>query len=299
MLTEEFIITAYCIIDDLLKTIIKQFTKLRRRGPRPQLSDSELITMEVVGEFLHMDKDKQIHRYFKDHWSKLFPNIPDRTVFVRQSANLWKIKQLIREKVLDQLGVKLCEGIRIIDGFPMPICNFRRAHFSKLFNCVASYDYCASKAQKYYGFKGHLLIDENGTVIDANVTAANIDEREVLFSMTDRMSPLLLGDKGYLLNDTRKAELSEQSIQLETPFRKNMKEHRHPSFLKWMNKTRRLIETVISQLSERFSIEKVRARDLWHLTNRMTRKLLAHNLCQLIARSKGIHNLRFVTILES
>ncbi|MEI8248800.1 MAG: IS982 family transposase, partial [Lentisphaerota bacterium] len=31
-------------------------------------------------------------------------------------------------------------------------------------------------------------------------------------------------------------------------------------------------------LSERFKIEKVRARDLWHLTVRAQRKLLAHTV---------------------
>jgi hypothetical protein len=37
---------------------------------------------------------------------------------------------------------------------------------------------------------------------------------------------------------------------------------------------RRLVETVIGQLDGQFHIEKVRARDLWHLTNRFDRKLL-------------------------
>ena len=41
---------------------------------------------------------------------------------------------------------------------------------------------------------------------------------------------------------------------------------------------RRLVETVIGQLADRFNIEKVRARDLWHLTNRFVRKLLTHTV---------------------
>ncbi|WP_394699484.1 hypothetical protein [uncultured Desulfobacter sp.] len=42
--------------------------------------------------------------------------------------------------------------------------------------------------------------------------------------------------------------------------------------------TRRLVETVIGQLKEQFQIEKIRARNLWHLTNRLTRKILSHTL---------------------
>lgn len=42
--------------------------------------------------------------------------------------------------------------------------------------------------------------------------------------------------------------------------------------------TRRLIETVLGQLVERFHLGTIRARDLWHLTNRINRKLLAHTV---------------------
>jgi hypothetical protein len=58
-----------------------------------------------------------------------------------------------------------------------------------------------------------------------------------------------------------------------------MKEDKPKGFLKWLVSTRRLVETVIGQLSERFNIEKVRARDLWHEISRFWRKLLAHMMC--------------------
>ena len=45
-------------------------------------------------------------------------------------------------------------------------------------------------------------------------------------------------------------------------------------------KVRRRVETVIGQLVERFNIEKVWARDVFHLTNRFTRKLLGHEPLQ-------------------
>ena len=292
MLLIDFIITVFCKIDDMLKTITKG-KRLRQRGPSPQLSDSEVITMEIVGEYLNKDKEKDIHGYFKRHWSKLFPKIPERTTFARQCANLWAIKQRIRREFVKILLKMNQQPLRIIDGFPMPICNFRRAHFSKIFKGRCAYGYCASKNQNYYGFKGHLLVDAYGTIVDVIVAPANIDEREAIFEMAEKIISRLLGDKGYILKESRKQELKDMGIKVETPLRDNMHETRSTKYLRWMNKTRRIIETVIGQLAERFRIEKVRARDLWHLTNRITRKLLAHNLTQLIARSQGIFNLRF------
>jgi hypothetical protein len=58
-----------------------------------------------------------------------------------------------------------------------------------------------------------------------------------------------------------------------------MKDPRPKGLVKILLRVRRLIETVIGQLVERFKIEKVWARDTFHLTSRINRKLLAHTLC--------------------
>ena len=63
-------------------------------------------------------------------------------------------------------------------------------------------------------------------------------------------------------------------------------------------KVRRLVETVISQLTERFHIERVHARDLWHLANRFIRKLLAHTLGVFLNKRLGHQPLLFETLVE-
>mgnify|MGYP000073020807 CR=1 FL=1 len=67
-------------------------------------------------------------------------------------------------------------------------------------------------------------------------------------------------------------------MTLHTPLRTNMKDSRPASQVKALNNRRRLIETVIGQLTKRFHIEQVRARNLWHLTVRIERKLLTHTI---------------------
>ncbi len=47
---------------------------------------------------------------------------------------------------------------------------------------------------------------------------------------------------------------------------------------KGQKRRRKIVETVISQLEQRFNIGTVKARDSWHLTNRITRKVLAHTV---------------------
>ncbi len=55
--TEEFIIAVYCCVDDCLRKIT-QGKRIRARGFAPSLSDSEVLTMEIVGEFQGLDCDR-------------------------------------------------------------------------------------------------------------------------------------------------------------------------------------------------------------------------------------------------
>ena len=58
MSIEEFIIFVYLIIDELYPIVVNK--PLRTRGFPPALTDIEIITMQIVGEFLGMDTDKSI-----------------------------------------------------------------------------------------------------------------------------------------------------------------------------------------------------------------------------------------------
>ena len=98
MQLDELIITMFCQIDDVVKA---QFPvrSLRHRGPLPHLSDSEVMTMEVVGEYLGLNTEKAIYQYFCRHGRHFFPRLPDRSNFVRQcAATLW-----LKRRFLDQL----------------------------------------------------------------------------------------------------------------------------------------------------------------------------------------------------
>ena len=49
-----FIVIIYCLIDDWLQ----EQPRYRSRGPQPTVSDSKLLTIEVVGAFLGHGTDK-------------------------------------------------------------------------------------------------------------------------------------------------------------------------------------------------------------------------------------------------
>lgn len=294
MSEEHFIVTVFCLIDDTLKKL--SLPPLRKRGFAPAISDSEVITIEIVGEFLGRHEDKSIWSYFFTHWRHLFPGLRHRTTFLRQAANLWYVKQAIQSALAENLGA-YDDNIHIADGFPLPVCGFRRANGSKLFKEHAAYGRCASKNMTYYGFQGLISINFNGVISGITVTAANIDERDALWDIINKMRGLLIGDKGFI-RPVLKEDLAEIGIDLQYLVKKNMKDERPESFTELLKSKRRLVETVIGQLTERFEIEKTKARDLWHLTNRIARKILSHTVSVFMNKMIGNPPLQLALLLK-
>ena len=132
----------------------------------------------------------------------------------------------------------------------------------------------------------------NGVITGFTVVPANVDERDALYDLTAGIKGLLLGDKGFI-RPILKEDLIKEGIDLQTPLRRNMKDPGPKGAVKRMMSVRRRVETVIGQPAGRFSIEKVRARDLWHLTCRFVRKLLSHTMAVFVNRFLGREPLQF------
>jgi hypothetical protein len=60
---ETFITAVFCLADDFVRDLTRA-GRLRRRGPEPALADSEVLTIEAVGEFLGLDTDQALHAYW-------------------------------------------------------------------------------------------------------------------------------------------------------------------------------------------------------------------------------------------
>ena len=128
------------------------------------------------------------------------------------------------------------------------------------------------------------------------VSSATGDEREALWELTEGVYGLVLGDKGYL-SAFHQAELATTGIDLQTPLRANMTDPRPRWAVQQLTRTRRLIETVIGQFTTQFHFENIRARDAWHLTSRIARKVLVHTLGIFINRQIGRSDLQLAGLI--
>ena len=142
-----------------------------------------------------------------------------------------------------------------------------------------------NKKEHFYGLRGHLVIDLAGTAVAFTVTAASIDERDVVPNLyEDKIRGLLIGDKGFISGEL-KAEAAAHDIDLQTPLHQNMPDDRDPGAVARLMRTRRAVETAIGKLSEMFAAQTTKARDPPGFVNRMARKLLAYNFSLVSAQS--------------
>src|SRR5262249_50940894 len=93
----------YTLTDDAYKEVAPAVV-VNRPGPDPQLFDSEVIAIDLVGEMV-LDSETAWLRFVQKNYRHLFPGLNERSRFHRRNKDLWVVKNLIRQKILDQLQV--------------------------------------------------------------------------------------------------------------------------------------------------------------------------------------------------
>jgi hypothetical protein len=294
---DDFIIQVYCLTCAEYSEIRRQ-QRIRRAGFAPAFTDEEVITIELCGECFGLHTDEAIYDYFSTHYRHFFPKLPDRTLFVRQAANLSLVKMMLQQRLVLQ-SEQAADAIQVIDTMPLPVCVYTRAGRDRCFKPEADYGYCAAKQLDFYGFKLGLRISRLGMITHYVLLPARPHDSQLLDDLLAGFEGVAIGDKGFI-DFVRQLELArKRCIELITPVRRNMK-LQPPKLVKALTgRWRKLVETVGAQLAGRFAIEQVRVRDLWHLQHRIIRKVLAHTVAIVLNQLLGRSPLDFDGLLAS
>jgi hypothetical protein len=281
--------TIFVIVDDIYKEVAPPAVKHRKQKETAIMSDSEIITISILGELLGHDSENAWVSYVSKNMRDLFPNMCERSRFNRTRRNLMTVIKAIRQRLFVSMKPQ-ARDILIIDSFPLPVCQFGRAHFSKGFKFSgASYGYCPSKKMTYYGYKVHALCTMDGAIVDFVVTSANTDDREAVWELVkgNRHHLFLIGDKGYISPQLAEELLTEKGVSLIYIKRRNAKKQYPKAFRQLVFKIRRRIETSFSQLTEQLNIERVKAKSRLGLIARFETKILAFNSCLFVNQLLG------------
>jgi hypothetical protein len=285
---DDFCLYMFVVVDDICQ---ENEPLLRRPGPEPKCSDSELITMALVGECRGWDMETDMLCHWQEH-RDLFPHIPSQSRFNRRRRNLMEIINLIRRIVLKQLDLAQ-ERLCVIDSLPVPAVKFHlvpsstgdwKAHGAK-------FGKVSSKNETIFGYKLHLLTTISGLILDFELAPANATDLNVGYELLQNHTGLkIFGDKGYISADKQRLLWEQRKSRLYTLKRSNQKKQISAQASRLINSVRQIIETVNSQLAGQFNIETNHAHTFWGLCSRLVTKLTAHTLSIYINRLLGNHD---------
>ncbi len=274
---EDFCTWMYVIIDDLYEQIAPLFIK---PGPEPVCSDSELITMLIVGECREWDKETNLVAEWRNY-PQLFPHVPTRSRLNRRRRNLLGVINLMRQYVLQVLEIAQDRQC-LIDSLPVPVVGIHLAPqaSAEWASHEARYGTVSTKKLPIFGYKLHLLVTLGGLILDFVLVPANVDDRQTAWDLLDNHTDLeVFGDKGYVSALLAEELRRTNRIRLIALRRRNQKEPLPDALRRAIVRVRQIIETVNGQLDEHFNIETNHAHSFWGLCARLYTKLAAHTLC--------------------
>ena len=276
------IITLFCNIDDFFLAYEKwqathclpETTPQETRGRPRQLHPSEVMTILIA---FHQSGYRMFKHFYERHvcvyWRAEFPHLVSYSRFVQ-----------LKKEVLTLLTFYFhvhsgeCSGISFVDSTRLRVSDNKRISSHRVFAEHAG----RSKTSMgwFYGFKLHLIINEKGDLLGAELTPGNTDDRQVLWKLSSEgFFGTLYGDKGYISKDLREF-LKEQGINLVYKVRKNMKPLELSVSDEVLLKKRTLIESVIKELKTQTQVEHSRHRSFANFQVNVISALIAYQLLE-------------------
>lgn len=283
---QDLLLMVFCLVDDELKALGPP----RSRGPRPTLADSEVVTIEIVGELWGIADDKALYRFFRRYHAAEFPALGrvHRTTFARQAANLCWVKRRLQRR----LAQRLASGpLWLVDSLPLPACRFARARTCRRFAGAAAWGFDPVAVKAFYGFRLHLRTSPEGVILASQLAPADAAETEVIWEIAPEPLGTGLGDRNYWSPALREA-FEAAGGRLVAPF-KTARHDKDPRRSAALLRVRRRIEHANGQLVERLNCRRVRVKDLWHLEHRLVRKILSHTVAIWLNVRDGHEPLQF------
>jgi hypothetical protein len=133
-----------------------------------------------------------------------------------------------------------------------------------------------------------------GVIVEVDLAPANAHDLHLAEELLEDAKGWALGDRNYWSPKLAERLEGEGLCLLAPTSPRRKKRNLGP---RWLTQKRRRIETLISQIAERYNAKKVWARDRWHLTSRFLRKVLSHTMAVYFCQQVGLSPLRFAEFL--
>jgi len=247
---ETFLISLFVLIDDWVSDVRPREPK-RRPGRQTLLSDGEVLTLAILCQWQRFRSERDFWRFVDAHLRGYFPDLLSKAsstgAFVR---------------------VRACR--------------------MGLFAGQASFGRSVSKTEWVYGFKVALSVTPEGVVTSFGLAPANCDERPIgEFLVSSDGHDAFLADKGFSSVEWERRWLEEYGALVAATPQESARRAWPEKARRWAAGKRQLIEGVIWQLKDQFSLERHRAKTLGGLLAHLAAKVAAYTCGQVLNRGLG------------
>jgi hypothetical protein len=227
---------------------------VKRRNRRGGLCLSEIMTILI---HFHQSCYRNFKSYYTRHVQKYlgreFPGLVSYQRFVELMP-----RALVALAFYLRRSFGRCTGISFIDSTPLAVCRNQRIKRHKVFAGLAARG--KTSMGWFFGFKLHLVVNDQGELLGCYLTAGNIDDRKPVPHLAKELFGKLIGDKGYISQKLTAQLMDTLGVHLLTFLRSNMNGRLvvHNDVL--LLRKRAIIETINDQLKNISQIEHSRHR---------------------------------------
>jgi hypothetical protein len=270
------LVELFCDVDDFCQEFLPRWESsqltsgLKQRRRRGQLSLSEIMTIII---YFHQSSYRTFKAFYNEkvlvNLRSAFPGLISYPRFVA-----------LMPRTLGPLGAYLyslygpCSGISFIDSTPLAVCHNRRIQQHKVFTGLAARG--KTSMGWFYGFKLHLVVNDQGQLLGCQITSGNVDDRAPVPVLAKQLFGKLFGDRGYISKPLFDQLWQTFNVQLITKLRKNMKNQLMTVSDKILLRKRAIIETIIDQLKNISQIEHSRHRSPFNFIVNVLAGLIAY-----------------------
>jgi Transposase DDE domain len=283
---DSFLVSLYVLVDDWWKASHPPNAP-RKHGRPALLSESEVLTLAILAQWPRFRSERDFWRFASSHLRHYFPALLSQSQLNRRIRALEPEMRLLQRAFAEDL-TEPSTLYRVMDTTLVPAIVRVRASRKGLFAGQASFGRSASKTEWVYGFKVALVVDPDGVITAFFLAPAASDERPIGEALiaSDRHDAYL-ADKGFTGIEWERRWIEEYGALVAATPKNNSRRAWSKADRRWASGKRQIIEGVIYQLKDFFSLESHRAKTLQGLLARLAAKVAAYTCAQRLNDSLG------------
>ena len=290
---DSLLVIVFVLVDDWYKSQ-KKLQKSKSPGVKPEMSDSEIMTLALMMDYLPFPGETQFLGFIRANYGKWFSDLLERSQFNRRLRKLGAKIEILRRIWVQQLG---CENANsfVIDTKPIPVVGYRRSKKHSDFDGSADYGYCAARKMKYFGYKLVVLSTLEGIPVADELVPANTDERKAVEGVLQVVHGSdIYGDKGFIGQQWQSEVTHSTGNRIWTIQRENQHSQVSSNLKRLISRVRQRIEGVFNEIQNTGrNPERLLNKTISGLATHMAIKMTSHTLRLLLRDRFGVDILTF------